>query len=410
MYALTISKERQEQIIKIASSMCEKQKRQYLASEANLLGYGGVSLISRITGVSRVTITHAMHELDNDQFEQHCRQRAVGGGRADHTDLNGELARAIEETVSGATYGSPMTVLKWTPLSLRKISRILEERYYLKASHSTVKKVLKKLGYSRQANKKMEQVGSPAPDRDEQFRYINSKAEEFINAGQPVISVDTKKKENIGNFKNQGSEYRKSKDPRHVLDHDFPIPELGKVAPYGIYVLNENTGFINLGTDHDTAEFSVESIMRWWEIVGKHTYPDATKIFITCDSGGSNSVNGRLWKQQLTEFSRITGLEVHVSHFPAGASKWNKVEHRLFSYISKSWQGQPLIDIETVIKLIGSTTTTTGLKVMCIPDYNKYELGKKVSDKEFKSLPIQYLNDLGKRNYVINAKECREVV
>ena len=410
MFALTISKEKQEQIIKVAGTMCEKQKRQYLASEAALLGYGGVSLISRITGVSRVTIARAMHELDSDQFKQHSRQRAAGGGRADHTALDGELARTIEEIVSEATYGSPMTVLKWTTLSLRKISRILEEKYSLKASHSTVQKVLKKLGYSRQANKKMKQVGSPAPDRDEQFRYINSKAEEFINAGQPVISVDTKKKENIGNFKNQGTEYRKSKDPRHVFDHDFPIPELGKVAPYGIYVLNENTGFVNLGTDHDTAEFSVQSIMRWWEMVGKHTYPEATKIFITCDSGGSNSVSGRLWKQQLTEFSRITGLEVHVSHFPAGTSKWNKVEHRLFSYISKSWQGQPLIDIETVIELIGSTTTTTGLKVVCIPDYNKYELGKKVSDKEFKSLPVQYLNDLGKRNYVINAKEYEKVV
>lgn len=406
MVALTISKEKQEQIIKVANAMSEKQKRQYLASEAALLGYGGVSLISRVTGVSRTTIIHAMHELDNgDVFEQHGRQRAVGGGRTSHTDQNSELSNAIEEIVSGSTYGSPMTVLKWTTMSLRRISRVLKEKYFLEASYNTVKKVLKRLGYSRQANKKMEQVGEPAPDRDEQFRYINSKAEEFINAGQPVISVDTKKKENIGNFKNQGTEYRKKKDPRYVLDHDFPIPELGKVAPYGIYVLNENTGFVNLGTDHDTAEFSVGSILRWWNMIGKNTFPDATKIYITCDSGGSNSVNGRLWKQQLAQFSGITGLEVHVSHFPAGASKWNKVEHKLFSYISKNWQGRPLIDIETVIELIGSTTTTTGLKVTCIPDYNKYELGKKVTDKEFNNLPIRYLNNLGKRNYVIGAVE-----
>lgn len=406
MFALTISKEKQEQIIKIASTMSEKQKRQFLASEAALLGYGGVSLISRITGVSRITIIRGQKELKNgDIFGQNSRQRAVGGGRTNRTDKNDGLLNAIEEIVSGATYGSPMTVLKWTTLSLRKISKILEDKYFLKVSYNSVKKILKKLGYSRQSNKKMEQVGNPASDRNEQFQYINSKAEEFIGEGQPVISVDTKKKENIGNFKNPGTEYRKIKDPRYVLDHDFPIPELGKVVPYGIYVLNENTGFVNLGTDHDTAEFSVESILRWWNMTGKYTYPDATKIFITCDSGGSNSVNGRLWKQQLVEFSRITGLEVHVSHFPAGTSKWNKVEHRLFSYITKNWQGQPLIDIETVIELIGSTTTTTGLKVTCIPDYNKYELGKKISNKEFNNLPIKYLNNLGKRNYVINAAE-----
>lgn len=408
MHALTISKEKQEQIIKISANMCEKQKRQYLASEAQLLGYGGVSLISRITGVSRITINCGMQELANgDIFEPDSRQRAAGGGRTSRSGRNDELAKAVEEIVSGATYGSPTSVLKWTTLSLRKISSILKEKYFLKTSYNTVSKILKELGYSRQTNKKMEQNGSPAPDRDEQFQYINSKADEFIKEGQPVISVDTKKKENIGNFKNPGTEYRKKKDPRHVLDHDFPIPELVKVAPYGIYVLNENTGFVNLGTDHDTAEFSVESILRWWNMVGKNTYPDAKRIFITCDSGGSNSVNGRLWKRQLAEFSRITGLEVHVSHFPAGTSKWNKVEHRLFSYISKNWQGQPLVDIATVIELIGSTTTTTGLKVICIPDYNKYELGKKVSDKEFNNLPVKYLNNLGKRNYMIDASEWK---
>lgn len=404
MLALTISKEKQEQILQIAATLNEKQKRQFLASEAKLLGYGGVTLISRITGVSRITIKRAMHELENgDVFEKNGRQRAVGGGRTSHTKPDSVLTCAVEEIVSGKTYGTPMGVLKWTTLSLRKISRILKEKYFMEASYATVRKILKELGYSRQTNKKMEQIGEPAPDRNEQFQYINDKAEEFIREGQPVISVDTKKKENIGNFKNPGTEYRKTGDPRHVLDHDFPIAELGKVAPYGIYVLNENTGFVNLGMDHDTAEFSVESIFRWWDMIGKYTYPDAERIYITCDSGGSNSVNGRLWKQQLAEFSRQTGLEVHISHFPAGTSKWNKVEHRLFSYISKNWQGQPLIDIETVIELIGSTTTTTGLKVVCVPDYNKYELGKKISDKEFNSLPIKYLNNLGKRNYVINA-------
>ena len=369
-----------------------------------LIGYGGISLINRITGVSINTIRHGIAELQQgDIYECGAPERIEGAGRPKFTDTNTNILEAIEEIVSGATYGTPAKVLVWTTLSLRKISEILENDYSIKTSHTTVGKALELLGYSRQCNKKMQQIGNSAPDRNEQFEYINAKAQEFIDAGEPVISVDTKKKENIGNFKNSGTEYRKHKDPRIVLDHDFPIKDLGKVIPYGVYVLNENTGFINLGTDHDTAEFSVESIFRWWDTLGRNTFPNATKIFITCDSGGSNSVKGRLWKQQLAEFSKKTGLEVHVSHFPSGTSKWNKIEHRMFCYISKNWQGQPLIDIETVINLINSTTTETGLKIMCVPDYNKYELGKTVSDKEFFALPIEYLNELGNRNYVIKA-------
>lgn len=382
--------------------MSEKQKRQYLAGEALLLGYGGISLINRITGVSINTIRHGIAELQQgDIYECGTPERIEGGGRPKFTDTNTNVLEAIEEIVSGATYGTPTKVLVWTTLSLRKISEILENNYSIKISHTTVGKALELLGYSRQCNKKMQQIGNPAPDRNEQFEYINAKAQEFIDVGEPVISVDTKKKENIGNFKNSGTEYRKHKDPRIVLDHDFPIQDLGKVIPYGVYVLNENTGFINLGTDHDTAEFSVESIFRWWDTLGRNTFPNATKIFITCDSGGSNSIRGRLWKQQLSKFANETGLEVHVSHFPCGTSKWNKIEHRMFCYISKNWQGQPLIDIETVINLINSTTTKTGLKIKCVPDYNKYELGKTVSDKEFFALPVEYLNELGNRNYMI---------
>lgn len=407
MFALTISDEKKEQILRVSSTMGEKQKRQYLAEEALLLGYGGISLISRVTGMSINTIRRGIKELQQgDVYKYGGAQREEGAGRPKFTDQNEGILEAIEEIVSGATYGTPSKVLLWTTLSLRKISEILESNYSIKASHTTVGNALKLLGYSRQCNKKMEQIGDPASDRNEQFEYINAKAKEFIEEGEPVISVDTKKKEKIGNFKNPGTEYRKKKDPRIVLDHDFPIKELGKVIPYGIYVLNENTGFINLGTDHDTAEFSVESIFKWWDSLGKNTFPNATKIFITCDSGGSNSVRGRLWKQQLTEFSKVTGLEVHVSHFPSGTSKWNKIEHKMFCYISKNWQGQPLVDIETVINLIGSTTTKTGLKIMCVPDYNKYELGKTVTDKEFSALPIEYLNNLSKRNYVI--KTCAD--
>lgn len=405
MFALKISDERKEQIIRTAAPMNEKQKRQYLAGEARLFGHGGISLISRITGVSRPTIIQGLKELDSgDLWERDSRIRSQGGGRKKAESEYGQLPEIIEKIIAESTYGTPSDIIKWTTLSLRKICRILKEKYHISVCHSTVQKIMKLLGYSRQANKKMEQVGKAAPDRNEQFEFIAAKAEEFIKAGDPVISVDTKKKENIGNFKNPGTEYRKIKDPRHVLDHDFPIPELGKVAPYGIYVLNDNVGFVNLGTSHDTAEFAVESILRWWLSLGREAFPNAERILITCDSGGSNSVNGRLWKQQLTEFSRMTGLEVHVSHFPAGASKWNKIEHRMFSYISKSWQGKPLIDIQTVIDLIGSTSTTSGLKITCVPDYNEYKLGQKISDKEFKNLPITYIESLSKRNYIIKAK------
>ncbi len=232
-------------------------------------------------------------------------------------------------------------------------------------------------------------MGGPDPDRDRQFRFIDGLSAEFLAAGDPVISIDAKKKENIGNFSNIGTEYRKKKEPRRTLDHAFPIDGLGKVAPYGIYCLNDNTGFVNLGTDHDTSEFAMMSIYIWWERIGKYTFPETKRILITCDCGGSNRARGQMWKEQLLQFSKMTGLKVYVSHFPTGCSKWNKIEHRLFAYISKNWQGQPLVDIETCVSLIGSTTTTSGLKVVCVIDDNKYELNKKLfSKREFEKLPI----------------------
>ena len=247
----------------------------------------------------------------------------------------------------------------------------------------------------------MKQLGSQHPDRDAQFCFINDTAEEFLNNEEPVISVDTKKKENIGNFKNNGSEYRPQKDPRQVLDHDFPLPELGKVAPYGIYVVNNNTGFINLGISHDTPEFAGESVYQWWQCVGKNTFPNAKRLYITCDGGGSNGSRVWLWKYYLQELSNLTGLEIHVSHFPPGTSKWNKVEHRLFCYISKNWQGQPLIDIETTISLIGSTTTEKGLTVKCRLDENHYETGKKITEEQKDQLNIIFNGPNEKWNYII---------
>jgi hypothetical protein len=264
--------------------------------------------------------------------------------------------------------------------------------------------------YSKQANQKMLQVGEPHPDRNAQFEHINSTSLDYINAGDPVISVDTKKKENIGNFKSSGQEYRGKKDPRKVLDHDFPIKELGKIAPYGVYNINHNIGFVNVGTSHDTSEFAVESISRWWETVGKHTFVGKRRIYINCDCGGSNGNRARMWKYQLQQLADRTGLEIEVSHFPQGTSKWNKVEHRLFCYITKNWQGKPLVDVQTAVDLIGSTRTTKGLKVVCVRDDTEYELTKKVSDKDFDSINIARIAPFESWNYTISPRLNSQVI
>ena len=255
-----------------------------------------------------------------------------------------------------------------TTESLRKITEELKKKG-IKAGYVTIGENLDYMCYSKQQNKKMQQVGEHHPDKNAQFEHINGRAAKYLKEGVPVISVDTKKKENIGNFKNNGNEYRTKKNPRKVLDHDFPLEEIGKIAPYGVYNLNHNTGFVNAGISHDTSEFAVESISRWWETVGKHTFSNQEKIYITADSGGSNGYRVRMWKYQLQQFADRTGLEIEVSHFPRGCSKWNKVEHRLFCYISKNWQGKPLVDVQTSVNLIASTTTTTGLDVVCVRDH-----------------------------------------
>ena len=391
----------EERIKTMMPLLDEKQRRIFLASEAMSYGYGGISKVSGISGVSIPTIRKGIKEIQAGQAIENGRVRQAGGGRKRVEDIYPEILEQVKEIVDGNTYGSPEKVLSWTTLSLHDIERLLFDKYGIKVSYRTVGDLLAKLGYSKQANQKMLQVGTPSPNRNEQFEYINSKVKEFIDEGDPVISVDTKKKENIGNFKNSGQEYRKKKDPRKVLDHDFPISELGKVSPYGIYVINSNTGFVNLGTSHDTAEFAVESISRWWETIGKNTFPNAKRLMITCDCGGSNGYRLHLWKYQLAQLAKRTGLSIHVSHFPPGTSKWNKVEHRLFCYITKNWQGQPLVDIQTAVNLIGSTTTSAGLKVICEADYNDYPLSKKVSDEDYNSIPIDLIEPFGSWNYII---------
>lgn len=387
----------------------ERQRRLFLGHEA--LGLkrsgqkGAAVMLSSLVGVSAKTIRTGMAEVERGEtYSPGDRIRAPGGGRKPCTEIYDTLREDIERIVRKETYGTPTKHLRWTTLSCKKISQILASEGKF-VSEKTVAKILASAGYSRQCNRKNLQVGRPDPHRDEQFAFISLKVDEFLGCGLPVISVDAKKKELIGNFKNGGTEWRKTGDPRLVLDHDFPFLALLKVTPYGIFVLNLNTGFINLGESRDTAEFAVESILRWWAYEGKDAFPKADKILITCDGGGSNGVRCRLWKAELAKFARYTQLEVHVCHFPAGTSKWNKIEHSLFSYISKNWQGQPLTDIQTVINLISSTTTETGLTVECVLDDNVYETGHKVPKKEFDSIPIEYFGDkeiYGNKNYVIH--------
>jgi hypothetical protein len=377
------------------------QRRQFAATLAKAYGYGGATVVHEITGVSMNTLTAGKKELDGKSNIGPGRVRKVGGGPKWLEERCPCIQDYIIDIVDGSTYGNPEKVLSWTTESLRSIQTKLAERYDITASHVTIGEILKSLGYSKQANQKMLQLGEPHPDRNAQFKFINEKAKQFIEIGEPVISVDTKKKENIGNFKNPGQEYRRNKYPRKVLDHDFPIKELGKVSPYGVYNLNHNIGFVNLGTSCDTAEFAVESISRWWEIVGKHTFPNAKKLMITCDCGGSNGYRTRQWKYQLSQLATRIGIEIHVCHFPPGTSKWNKVEHRLFCYISKNWRGKPLLSVETAINLIGSTTTTTGLNVICQRDDTVYELGKTVSDDDFDSINMDRIAPFGNWNYLL---------
>jgi hypothetical protein len=389
----------EERIKMMLPQLNEMQKRLFLASEALAYGRGGIAEAMRFSGASRNTIKKGISELQNGiTFDGKVRKS--GGGRSCVEEKYPNIEEEIRKIVDGSTYGNPERVLSYTIESLRKIATELNNQG-INIGYVTVGEMLESMGYSKQANQKMLQIGEPHPDRNAQFEHINKTAAEYINAGIPVISVDTKKRENIGNFKNNGNEYRRKKDPRKVLDHDFPIKELGKISPYGVYNLNNNTGFVNVGTSHDTSEFAVESISRWWEAVGKHTFPDNRKIYITCDCGGSNGYRRRMWKYQLQQFAERTKLEVEVSHFPPGTSKWNKVEHKLFCYISKNWQGKPLVDVQTAIDLIGSTRTNTGLKVICVRDDTEYELAKKVSDEDFESIAIDKIPPFESWNYKI---------
>jgi hypothetical protein len=394
----------------LSCELDERQKRLFAATLANACGYGGATIVHKVTGVALNTLTAGKRELASAKTLDNKRVRAEGGGRKYVEEHNPKMQDWVREIIDEHTYGDPMRILSWTTESLRKIADKISENHQVKVSYVTIGAILSDMGYSKQQNQKMLQLGESHPDRNAQFEHISAMAKQFIAEGEPVISVDTKKKELLGNFKKDGQEYRKKGEPRKVLDHDFPIEELGKVAPYGIYNLNHNAGFVNLGTSHDTGEFAVESISRWWETVGKHTFPNAAKLLITCDCGGSNGNRTRLWKYQLARFAARIGLDIYVCHFPPGTSKWNKVEHRLFCYISKNWEGKPLVNVETAVNLIGSTTTTTGLTVICEPDYNSYELAQSVTDEQLAALPLTRIPPHEQWNYLLKSIDLSQVI
>lgn len=380
----------------------EKQRRLLAGCMAEYYGRGGQSIVSECSGLSRNTVSKGMDELETRQVETRVgKVRSGTAGRIPTITKHPEILSFIDNLLQESTYGDPMRVILYTTLSLRKIADKVREELGITVSRNIVSNIIQSLGYSKQKNQKMEQLGSRHPDRDEQFRHINETGKSYMAKGDPFISIDCKKKENIGNFANRGREYRHAGDPRLVLDHDFPLKELGKASPYGVYVVNNNEAFVNLGISKDTAEFAVASIRAWWYDIGIQTFPDAKRIYISADGGGSNGSRSRLWKLELARLAEETGLEIEVSHFPPGTSKWNKVEHRLFAYITKNWEGKPLINIETIISLIGNTTTKKGLKVKCVLDERSYETGIKVSEEDFDAIDIQYLGPNETWNYII---------
>jgi len=376
----------------------ERARRLFAAGEARALGRGGVTLMSRVCGLSRVTITKGLRELDEEPLPA-GRVRRPGAGRPRVEVGDPELPERLDALVEPLSRGDPESPLRWTSKSTRALAEELTRAGH-PVSHETVAQLLRSLDYSLQGTRKAEE-GMQHPDRDAQFRFINEEVYKALAARRPVISVDTKKKELIGNYENAGRQWRPAKAPKRVQVHDFPTPEVPRAYPYGIYDLAHNTGFVNVGTDHDTGAFAVASIGGWWRAEGRHLYPRARSLLITADGGGSNGYRLRLWKLKLQEFADEADLTVRVCHFPPGTSKWNKVEHRLFSFISTNWRGEPLRDYETIVQLIARTTTAKGLKVTCRLDRRRFPVGRRVSDAEFATVRLFPNRFHGEWNYAI---------
>ena len=388
----------------LAPWLDERRRRLWAAVEATQLGFGGVSAVATATGLSRNTIRAGIRELERARRGTRGmdtqRVRQPGGGRKPLTATNPQLMAALDALVQPYTRGDPMEPLRWTCKSTARLAAELTRQGH-RLSARTVAALLAELEYSLQANRKTRE-GASHPDRNAQFEHINRQARAFQRRGQPVISVDTKKKELVGEFKNAGQEWRPKGHPRPVQIHDVADKELGKVIPYGVYDLARNHGWVSVGTDHDTPEFAVESIRRWWKRMGHRVYPRATTLLILADAGGSNGYRPRLWKTQLQRLAEQTGLHIGVCHFPPGTSKWNKIEHRMFCHITENWRGRPLVSHEVIIHLIGGTTTQTGLRIRAGLDKRRYPTGRKVSRAELSQVHIEPAAFHGDWNYTIH--------
>jgi len=383
----------------LAPELNERTLRLFAAAEAMSLGRGGISLVSRAIEISRDRISRGIEDIESEKKLNPDCVRRKGGGRKKLLASDPTLKEELERLISPYTRGDPESPLRWTCKSVRKLADALNRKGH-SVSHSTVATLLRNMDYSLQANHKTRE-GKQHPDRNGQFEYINKRVRSRQRSVQPVISVDTKKKEKVGDFKNRGQEWQPKGHPEKVRVHDFIDKELGKVAPYGVYDLTKNNGWVSVGIDHDTAAFAVTSICRWWRKMGRPAYPKATHLLITADSGGSNSARNRLWKVELQKMANRTGLTITVCHFPPGTSKWNKIEHRMFSFITKNWRGKPLIDHATIVNLIGSTKTKEGLEIRCELDTKTYPKGIKVSDAQLEKVKLKKHKFHGDWNYTI---------
>jgi transposase len=370
----------------LAGELDERRRRLWAAAEARSAGYGGIAAVARATGIAENTIRFGLRELASGETLERGRVRRPGGGRKPLTETDPTLIADLERLVDGDCRGDPELPLRWTAKSVRRLAEGLRELGH-RVSHETVARLLRSLGYSLQANAKVRE-GRQHPDRDAQFAHINGRVTAAIDQGQPVISVDTKKKELVGDFRNGGRELRPKGSPLPVRVHDFKDPELGKAIPYGIYDLANDEGWVSVGVDHDSAQFAVASIRSWWQHLGRQRYPQATTLTITADCGGSNGNRTRLWKTELQRLADDTGLEIQVCHFPPATSKWNRIEHRLFSFITQNWRGKPLQSLEVIINLIAATTTRTGLTVYAQLDQRSYPDKIKVTDAQLASVRL----------------------